>query len=124
MKLWQRQFIRYGFVGIGSTTIHVTVAFALLHFVEVSLLIANISAFFAALSFSYFGNALWSFESGSGAKSMSKFLVVSVATLSLIVVISNWVTEAGIPPYLGIGMIAVVIPLVSFVLQKLWVFNR
>ena len=124
MKLWQKQFIRYGFVGIGSTTIHVVVAFVFLQLVGTSLLIANISAFFSALFFSYFGNALWSFESTSGVKSMGKFLVVSVASLFLIVVISNWVTENGFPPYIGILCVAVAIPMISFVLQKLWVFSQ
>lgn len=124
MKVWQKQLIRYGFVGVGATTVHLFVAFSLLHFLEASLVIANVSAFFSALSFSYFGNALWSFESRSGVKSLGKFLVVSAVTLSLIVVISTWSTSAGVAPYIGILMIAVLIPMVSFLLQKLWVFGR
>jgi hypothetical protein len=50
--------------------------------------------------------------------------LLSAVTLSLTVVISNWVTEVGISPYRVIGMIAVVTPLVSFLLQKLWVFSQ
>ena len=124
VKLWHKQFVRYGFVGVASTTIHVVVAFFLLNVIGVSLLRANIGAFCSAIFVSYFGNALWSFETKGEVKSMGKFFVASAITLLLIVFISNWVTEAGLPPYIGVLMIAVVIPIVGFILQKLWVFNR
>lgn len=124
MKLWHKQFVRYGFVGISSTLVHVAVAFFLLNGLNSSLLSANIVAFFTAIFVSYFGNALWSFESKGEAKTMWRFLVASALTLTLIVLISNWITESGLPPSIGVIMIAIVIPIVGFVLQKLWVFNR
>ena len=96
MKLWQRQFVRYGLVGIVSTGVHVAVAFLL----------------------------LWSFETKGELVSLGKFAVASSVTLTLIVLISNAVNLLRLPPYTGILMVAVIIPLVGFVLQKLWVFNR
>ncbi|MEZ5503557.1 MAG: GtrA family protein [Halioglobus sp.] len=124
IKLWHRQFIRFGFVGLVSTAVHVTVAFLLLDVFDLSLLIANICAFFTAMSFSYFGNAMWSFEAKSDAKSVARFFCASAVTLTMITLISNWVTETGLPPYFGIFIIALVIPIVGFILQKIWVFNR
>jgi putative flippase GtrA len=124
MRLWRKQFIRYGFVGIASTTVHVVVAFFLLNLAGMSLLMSNVGAFFIAIFVSYFGNALWSFETKGEIKSMGRFFVASSITLLLIVLISNFVTEAGFPPYTGILMIAVVIPVVGFFIQKLWVFSR
>lgn len=124
MKLWHKQFMRYGLVGAISTTIHVVAAFFFLNIVGVTLLMANVGAFFTAISVSYFGNALWSFEAGGEVRSMGRFFAASGVTLALIVLISNGVTMAGLPPYTGILMIAVVIPIVGFLIQKLWVFNR
>lgn len=124
MKLWHKQFVRYGFVGVASTTIHVVVAFFLLNSVGFSLLLSNIGAFCSAIFVSYFGNALWSFETRGEVRSMWKFFIASIVTLTLIVVISTVVTETGLPPYTGILAIAVVIPSVGFLIQKLWVFNR
>lgn len=51
-------------------------------------------------------------------------MVVSGVTLSRIVVISKYVKEIGMPPDQGVGMIAVVMPLISFGLRKLWVFSQ
>jgi putative flippase GtrA len=124
MKVWYKQFFRYGVVGVASTTVHVVMAFFLLNYVGLTLLSSNVGAFFTAIFVSYFGNAIWSFEAGGEVRSMAKFFVASAVTLTLIVLISNGVTEAELPPYTGILMIAVVIPIVGFILQKLWVFNR
>ena len=122
--MWHKQFFRFGVVGIGSTSIHVLVALTLLKIAGLSLLMANIGAFFSALLFSYFGNALWSFETRGEAKSLGRFFCASAITLLLITLISNWVTETELPPYTGILMVAVVVPVIGFILQKLWVFKR
>ena len=89
MKLWQRQFVRYGLVGIVSTGVHVAVAFLLLNLFGVSLLASNLGAFSVAIFVSYFGNALWSFETKGELVSLGKFAVASSVTLTLIVLISN-----------------------------------
>tara|TARA_R110002072_G_scaffold2011_6_gene16975 strand:+ start:21560 stop:21898 length:339 start_codon:yes stop_codon:yes gene_type:complete len=111
-------------VGIVSTGVHVAVAFLLLNLFGVSLLASNLGAFSVAIFVSYFGNALWSFETKGELVSLGKFAVASSVTLTLIVLISNAVNLLRLPPYTGILMVAVIIPLVGFVLQKLWVFNR
>jgi putative flippase GtrA len=123
-RLWHTQLIRYGFVGIVSTTVHVLVASLLLKSVGLSLLVSNMAAFFSAAFVSYFGNATWSFQAKAEVRSMQKYVGSSVITLTLIVVISNGVTQAGLSPYVGILMIALIVPVVGFLLQKLWVFRR
>ena len=76
------------------------------------------------MSVSYFGSALWSFESRAEIKSMQKFMVLSIIALASTITISQWVTAKGLPPYYGILLTALVIPLVSFSVQKLWVFQK
>lgn len=82
MKLWQEHFIRYGFVCIGSTLMHVVVAFIILYFIGVPLVITDIAAFFTAMSISYIVSASCIFEAKNGVKSMGKFLVVSRHTVT------------------------------------------
>ena len=124
IKLWHTQFVRYGFVGIASTLVHVAMAFTLTNLVGLPLVFANVGAFFTAVFVSYFGNARWSFGVKEGVQSLGRFFGASALTLTLIIFISIWVTDAGWPPYTGILMTAVTIPIVGFSLQKLWVFNR
>ena len=123
-KTWHKQFIRFGSVGVAATTVHVLFAFALLDNLNFSLLAANVSAFFAAFFVSYFGNALWSFESRQEMKSLLRFFVASGINLSVIVIISNWVTDTELPVYTGILLVAMVIPIIGFIVQKFWVFRR
>ena len=73
---------------------------------------------------SYLGHALWSFEASNEISSQLKYLVLSVIALATIMLISYWVTESGIPGSFGILITAVVIPIISFVVQKLWVFQK
>jgi putative flippase GtrA len=124
IKLWHRQLIRYGLVGIVSTTVHIVMATLLLKFAGLSLVLSNVGAFLSAVFVSYYGNALWSFQAQVEVRSIGKFVGASTITLTLIVLISNWVTQAGVSPYLGILMIAVVVPIIGFILQKIWVFGR
>lgn len=123
ISLWHKQLFRFCMVGVASTTLHILVAFFLLNSIGLSLLESNLGAFFCAFFVSYFGNALWSFESKGEMQSMIRFICAYGVHLLLIVLISNWVTETGLPPYIGILMIALVIPCVGFALQKLWVFT-
>ena len=62
MDIWQRQIIRYILVGVLSTSAYIAIALLLLYVFDMSLLAANICAFFVPMAISYFGNALWSFE--------------------------------------------------------------
>ena len=124
VRRWHIQLLRFSFVGVLATLVHVTVAFFLLKALDFPLVFANIGAFFTAFIVSYFGNALWSFEIHSEMRSLMKFCVASAVNLSIIVLISSWTAQAGLPPYTGILAVALVIPLVGFLLQKMWVFNR
>lgn len=124
MKIWHRQVIRYGFVGILSTFAYMAIAMLLVYFFDTSLLVANIYAAFVPMLISYFGNAVWSFETRSEMRTFGKFCCVALFTLVVMVVGSRWISQAGLPPYLGIVIIGVSLPVVSFLLQKLWVFER
>lgn len=126
MKLqrWHGQFIRFNIVGLASTLLHVAVAFALLDILDFSLMASNVGAFAVAISFSYMGHARWSFETNGELKSMLRFCVASGVNLLLIIGISHVVTVSQWQPYMGIVLVAVIIPLVGFFMQKLWVFER
>lgn len=72
---------------------------------------------------SYCGNARWSFERAVGMISAKRFLFVAVLNVVVITVISEMVGLYDSPSYYGVILVAVFIPLVGFVTQKLWVFR-
>jgi putative flippase GtrA len=124
IKLWHKQFLRFCVVGVASTSVYIAAATVLLVVFEKTLTVANIGAFFTSLSISYLGNALWSFEANSEARSMAKFFVLCVVALTTTILIAEWVTRTGAPTYFGILFTALVIPVISFCVQKYWVFEK
>jgi putative flippase GtrA len=56
-------FSRYISVGVINTALHWVCFGALLHFFEATQALANVIAFFIAVTFSFFANARWTFKS-------------------------------------------------------------
>jgi putative flippase GtrA len=124
LSLWQKQFLRFGIVGVAATSMFVTSAFVLLNGFGMTLLAANIGGYIFSTFVSYFGSALWSFESRGEIGSLLKFLALSLTALASTILIAEWVTGNGFPAYYGILITASFIPIISFSVQKLWVFQK
>ncbi len=60
-----REAAKFAVVGVGATLIHVLVALGLQRLVALPALTANFLAYATAVSFSYLGNALWTFGRGA-----------------------------------------------------------
>lgn len=116
--------LRFCIIGSCSLLVYVSTGFLLLNVVGLTLMAANIIAFFPALMVSYLGQALWSFEASNETSSLLKFVMLSVIALATTMLISYSVTESSIPASFGILITAVVLPIISFVVQKLWVFQK
>ncbi|HII4350306.1 GtrA family protein [Enterobacter sp. KB-221C9] len=56
-------FSRYISIGVINTALHWVCFGALLHFFEATQAVANVIAFFIAVTFSFFANARWTFKS-------------------------------------------------------------
>lgn len=123
-RLWHRQLLRFGIVGMGALIVYLLTGFLLLNGIGMELMTANIGAFFVSMIFSYLGHTLWSFEARDENSSRIKFFVLSVIALTTTMLISYAITENGIPSYWGILVTAVVIPSINFPMQKLWVFKK
>ena len=124
LKLWHRQLLRFSVVGIIATSTHIIMAVVLLNVLGATLTLVNIGGFFSSLSVTYLGNALWSFESKGEIKSLLKFSVLCILALTSTIFISQWITQKGLPAYYGILITAAVIPLISFTVQKFWIFQK
>lgn len=65
------QFLRYILIGVFNTAIHGAVMAVLVKRVAIRLALANATAFFCAVTFSFFANAYWTF---TVAVSMQRYL--------------------------------------------------
>jgi putative flippase GtrA len=128
MTTMRRQLIellRFGAVGGIATLVH-----ALGYLLALSVLApqaANFAGFAGAVAFSYFGHRYFSFKAQDARdarpKSGLRFVIVSAIGYALnagLVQMSDKVLGA---PELGFWFIALVTPVVTFLLLKFWVFR-
>lgn len=128
MTIMRRQLIellRFGAVGGIATLVH-----ALVYLLALPVLApqaANLAGFSGAVAFSYFGHRYFSFRvqdaRDARPKSGQRFVIVSAVGYVLnagLVLISDKVLGA---PELGFWAIALVTPVVTFLLLKFWAFR-
>lgn len=117
------QSLRFAVVGLAATAVHVGVALALAA-AGWAPLWANFVAFGAALALSYFGNHGWTFGAGGRhGHHFPRFVALALAGLALnqaIVFIA--VERAGWSFGAALAVVVLVVPVLSFALNRVWVF--
>lgn len=126
MTALPRQAFRFAVVGVMATMTHVTVAVVMVEAAAVRPIWANLIAFCAALFVSYGGNHRWTFGQVRGhGRSFPRFATVAVAGLVLNQTIMWALAERGGLDYrIALAVVVLVVPALTFMLNKLWVFGR
>lgn len=118
------QLSRFVSIGALTTVLHVVVALLAKSGLGLSPLAANLSGFAVAVTLSYIGHGRITFaarlEHGFHAP---RFLVVSGLGLVLSTLVTQVVTVSfGAPFYFSMAAVAVIVPALTFLLCKFWVF--
>ncbi len=118
------QIARFILVGIVSTAIHFIVA-AQVESTGSPAQIANFIGFICAATWSFLGNLYFTFRAGGKMTDyLARFVIVSgslFVTSALLVWFIN--QQLGFPFIIAMIAMALTSPIVSFLLQKLWVFR-
>lgn len=118
------QLLRFGGVGALATVLHVAVAMLASELAGAAPLLANGLGFAVALLWSYLGHGRLSFRTELRHDIHGpRFFVVALAGF----LVSSGITQIisvsyGGPFALAMFVVALVVPLVSFVICKIWVF--
>lgn len=125
MDLFNVSFLRFGVVGVAATVIHVVVFIALVELVAVSPVISSIPAFLLAMLASYAANYRWTFEAtGPHSFHLPRYTVVALTGLCLNVAITHTVVNLlGYLYGLALALVIVVIPIVTFFLNRTWTYQ-
>lgn len=117
---------RFIIVGGLATIVHFTAALSLHHGLGLSPLWSNFMAFCIAFSVTYVGNYFWAFESSANHITSSlKSLVVSLIGLCVSQLIVWALTEiAHVPFYLTLFVAIMIVPFITFSLNRYWVFKK
>ncbi len=114
------QIIKYGMVGVISTTIHICTASMFVLLIYESLMVSNVTGFMIAFIWSYYAQSKFVFNSTLSAKKGTKFFIVQLISLFLAVNFADLAETISI--YLKIFVVALVLPVCAFVIHKLWTF--
>lgn len=120
-----QQIPLFAIVGAFATLTHVAVALIVREIGGLSPMAANFAGYLMAVGVSYTGNARLTFRRRAlHAPQIVRFAAVSLAGLALTQGLTwGLVEELGWPFWLALGVIAVAVPAMSFVLSRLWAFR-
>lgn len=120
------KFIKFGLVGVLNTLIN-WIIFALLNFVGVYYIIANIIAYAVATVNSYIWNSKWVFKyNGKDKKETTvRFVILNLVGLALNTSILYFLVDILLfNKLLGLVITTIIVMIINYLLNKIWVFNE
>lgn len=117
---------RFGIVGVAATAVHMLVALALLNLFGLPPLPANIIGFSVAFSVSFGGHSFWTFRGHEAEWKTAIMRLLIVAIFSFL--LNNgtlWLLVEKTPLSDNVSVIfaILVVPPVTYLLNKFWVFR-
>lgn len=127
IKLFLQRWQLARFVSVGglATLLHIALFVAAVELIKLSPVSASVVAFSGAFILSYILNRRWTFSSrGRHQVELPRFFLVALSGLLLNVLIIYVVVEVYSSPYLfGLALVVMLVPLLSYVLNKNWAFS-
>jgi putative flippase GtrA len=115
------QFLRYVIVGGLSSMIYMFVGYMYLYYVEYSLFLSNILAFFVAFIYSYSCQTLYVFKRKINLINLAKYFIVQLILFIATVLIIDNISIYNY--YIKTVFVLIIIAPTSFLLNKFWTFN-
>ncbi|MCC5865996.1 MAG: GtrA family protein [Wenzhouxiangella sp.] len=119
---------RFGLVGLSATLVHAGVYALLTALALSSALAANFIGYVCAVLVSLIGHSRWTFaghqQKKTGAALTARFIVTSLTSLGLNTLLVWLVAhQADLDPLWAIPGMVLVVPLLTYLLMKHWVFR-
>ena len=126
MQRWAiGQLVRFGVVGVAATFVHVTALVVLVELLDAHPSPANMAAFASAVAVSYLGNYHWTYKSRAGhVTSFARFTAVALLAAAFNYGIFALLVDAWEIHYLiAVFVVVGTVPILSFAIQRSWVFR-
>lgn len=125
LRIVRLQIFRFGIIGVAATVIHSGVVVSLVELGGLSPTPANLLAFGCALGASYVGHYYWTFRAISPhATAFVRFAIAAATGLVLNYALFFAIVDMWRANYLiALCAVLVVVPAVTFTMNKLWAFR-
>ena len=114
---------KFAITGVGATSIHMLVVYILIGQWQWEVGLSNGIAFCIATVFSNYINTIWSFQARMSKQVVLRFWIVSIIGCGLAVIIAKLVEAAGYHYAIGVVVIAMIVPLITFSLHRFWTYR-
>ncbi len=121
---FSRQFLCFCLIGVLNTLLHGTILVALVELAKLGVVLSNLVAFIGANFFSYFANTYMTFKLIPTFSHYMRFLFASLISLLLTLFIAWAADLIGLYYWAGFALIIIVVPGLSYLIMRLWVFSR
>lgn len=118
-------FVKFGIVGVLNTLINWLI-FAVLNFLGIYYILANIIAYCVATANSYFFNSKWVFKyNGKNKKGATiKFIILNLIGLGLNTIILYFLVDImNLNKLISLVIATAIVMVVNYIVNKLWVFK-
>ena len=118
--------IRFSSVGAVSTAVHVLVAYLSNQLFDATPAVSNLVGFIAAATVSFMGHSRWTFMLPTlEMRKFGRFLVLSLLSLLLTHSIVHVITaQMKYPLIIALSIIVLTVPLLNYLIMKVWVFTE
>lgn len=116
------EFIRFGLVGVANTVVHAGIVIALMEALAPPAFVANGVAFMFANLMSYALNSRFTFKTPVSFLGYRRFLLVSLVSLALTLLITWLVEYLGWHYGVGLAIVILVAPVLNYLVMKIWAF--
>lgn len=116
------EFIRFGLVGVANTMVHAGIVIALMEALAPPAFVANGVAFVFANLMSYSLNSRFTFKTPVSFLGYRRFLLVSLVSLALTLLVTLVVGYLGWHYGVGLIMVILVVPVLNYMVMKVWAF--
>lgn len=120
------EILRFGLVGLAATAMHYLILRLAVEHLEIPPSLANGMAFLCALSVTYLGQSLWVFQKHSqhSVGQMLRFAISLVfGFFANIGIMAVSVNAFGLSYQNGFLLSLLLVPALSFMINRFWVFN-
>lgn len=118
------QLLTFGLIGVANTLIHGAMLAWLIESWQWPLWAAHGLAFGCANVFSYTVNSRWTFSATLSWLAYARFLLSSLLSLALTLLISWGAQRYGLNYKEGFVLVVVLVPIFSFLVMKFWAFRQ
>lgn len=116
------EFIRFGLVGVINTGVHAGIVILLMETLLPPAYIANGIAFMFANGISYCINSRWTFRTTISFRGYRRFLLVSLLSLALTLLITSLAEHLGLHYGIGLLLVVFMVPVLNYLAVRVWAF--